>query len=278
MANYHEYDDLFASYERRSSANKHDTDSVTDKPKSAGYTSSSSYKKTAADSGSSALGSVKSKASSLVSSAKDKVPKNKTPEKSQKKYFGNTSYDTGSTKRVKKSAMEDSGATVQFNYNSTAKNDNRYSHKENADLASASKDDYRKKYEQHSGKTTKKTAAQTPVKETPKEKKEKTPRVRSGSFKKTLIFLICVLAATLCLTLISISCVNDVLAINRHSDKAVTITIDKQVDTKTVIKMLKDNHLIKNELFCNLLQNSKAIPITTKPEYSISKKIWVLKA
>ncbi|MBE6818335.1 MAG: endolytic transglycosylase MltG [Ruminococcaceae bacterium] len=253
MANYHDYDDLFASYERRSNSSKqHSADQAADKPKSAGYTSSSSYKKNAPSSGHS-LDSVKSKASSLVKSAKQKVPKNKTPEKSQKKYYGKSSYEPQSGGRRKKSAADDSSATVKFNYNSTS----RAAQTKTPADSPTTKDEYRRKYEKRSAERAHGRGIKTKSAATIEEPKEKTPRQFSKSFKKTFIFLACVTAATLLLTFISISCVNDVLAINRHSDKAVTITIDKEVDTKTVIKMLKDNHLIKNELFCNLFAKFK---------------------
>ena len=122
MANYHEYDDLFASYERRTNTNKPDSSNLsTDNTKSVGYTSSSSYKKNQTSASHNALDSVKNKAGSIVKSAKEKVPKNKTPEKSQKKYYGNASYEPESGSRTKKSAQDDSSATVRFNYNSTKK-------------------------------------------------------------------------------------------------------------------------------------------------------------
>ena len=260
MSNYHDYDDLFASYERRSIANKTDTNhSLADKPKSAGYTSSSSYSKTKSASGSHGLGAVKKKANSFVKSAKEKVPKNKTPEKSQKKYFGNSSYEPAPKKRVKKSAaVEEDAASVNFHYNSTKSAASEYSHERNADFANATKDDYRKKYERLSNERSRAAKPARISKSASDKAGEKSAKgARSGSFKKTLIFLVCVIVATTAMTLISISCVNDILAINRHSEKAVTITIDKQVDTKTVIKMLKNNHLIKNELFCNLFAKFK---------------------
>ena len=252
MSNYHDYDDLFASYERRSNANKseHHSD-ATERPRSSGYTSSSSYKK---ENSSHGLDSVKQKAGNLAKSAKEKIPKNKNPEKSQKRYYGNQSYEPQSKRGIKKSDTASEGATVKFNYNSTQKRSpasmQQLSHGENERLVNASKDDYRRKYERSSNERT----HSKPTKTT---KAEKTAKVRTGSFKKTLIFLICVLVASTAVTLISISCVNDILAINRHSEKAVTVTIDKQVDTRTVIKILKNNHLIKNELFCNLFASFK---------------------
>ena len=242
MSNYHDYDDLFASYERRSVANKtDDVEKIAKKPKSSGYTSSSSYSK-AKDTAAHGLDTVKNKAGGFAKSVKDKVPKNKTPEKSQKKYYGGETYEPESKRTVKKSA-QDSSATVKFNYNT------RKSAEMTSDRPAAptTKDEYRQKYNRSAEKKAVKKG-----KEQSGEKSEKDKKPKSGSFKKTLIFLICVIAATTLCTVMAISCVNDILAINRHSEKAVTITIDKQVDTKEVIKMLKSNDLINNELFCNL--------------------------
>ncbi len=255
MSNYHDYDDLFASYERRSNANKeeHHSDAA-ERPRSSGYTSSSSYKKEKPSHG---LDSVKKKAGNLARNAKEKIPKNKNPEKSQKRYYGEQSYTPEFKKRVKKAATEENAATVKFNYRSTQQpvsSTPQSSAERPKDFAHATKDDYRRKYDKladnrsHKRKSGAKTTAVTT---------EKSAKLKTGSFKKTFVFLIIVVVATALCTFISISCVNDVLAINRHSDKAVTITIDKQVDTKTVIKMLKKNDLIQNELFCNLFAKFK---------------------
>lgn len=263
MSNYHEYDDLFASYERRSSASKNSTHSSSGGERSTGYTSSSSYKKEKAASNH-GLDSIKNKANHLAKSAKERIPKNKSPEKSQKKYYGTNAYEPEPRARVKKSALAESdAATVKFNYHSTQRRSaesrqavNSHERVPSTNLSNATKDDYRRKYEKMAEERSSRRTSRGDATSL-KTKSEKGVKVRSGSFKKTLIFLICVIVATAGITLISISCVNDVLAINRHSDKAVTITIDKQVDTKTVIKMLKRNDLINNELFCNLFAKFK---------------------
>ena len=263
MSNYHEYDDLFASYERRTGANKKETSS-TERPRSSGYTSSSSYSK-AKESTTRGLDSVKTKAGGIAKSVKGKIPKNKTPEKSEKKYYGSQGYEPTVKRSVKKSAAaDDSSATVKFNYNSTQKRSasgtrgdaSSASGVQNKDFANATKDDYRRKYErmanERSHKSKTKTVATKAVSKVSNTKDKAKHTVATAGLKKTLIFLICVIVAATAASLVSISCVNDLLAINRHSDKAVTLTIDKQVDTKTVIKLLKKNDLIKNELFCNL--------------------------
>ena len=246
MSNYHEYDDLFASYERRETAHRNDGEAA-DK-KSSGYTSSSSYTK---NTSSNSSGKAQSK---TFKSSKNNI--SKTPEKSQKRYYGGASSVQEKPGRVKKSvAGEDSSATVKFNYSSST--GKSYTPKasnfeDNKSFVEATKDDYRRKYERSSKNRSRKS------KNVPKNtaKKVKNTALAAG-FKRTFIFLIVVIAASALLSLVAISCVNDVLAINRHSEKAITITIDKQVDTNDVIKILKDNDLIKNPLFCKLFVKFK---------------------
>lgn len=61
------------------------------------------------------------------------------------------------------------------------------------------------------------------------------------------------LVVSIVLSIIAISCVNDVLAINRNSDEVVTITIPADTSTRKVIHLLDKNGLIKNSLFCNII-------------------------
>ena len=263
MSNYHEYDDLFASYEKRTNVNKREETKDIDSghKKSSGYTSSSSYSKKASHS----LSDLKDKA---ISGAKQKI--SKTPEKSQKRYYGATESTTQQTRRVKRSAIADeNSATVKFNYSSTKKystpkataQSSVSNELDNKAFVEATKDDYRMKYERAAQQRARKNNPKNVAKSTAKTAKNTAKKVkntaRAAGFKRTFIFLICVIAASALCTFMAVSCVNDVLAINRHSEKAVTITVDRQVDTKTVIKMLKDNDLIKNELFCNLFAKFK---------------------
>ena len=249
MPQNHEYDDLFASYERRTKGDKV-SDEMVEYEKKLGYTSSSSYSKHS----SSAKSSVKS--SKLNSSLKPK--RNKTPEKSEKTYYGGKSYEESrKSPRLKKNALAQSEKKVKFNYNSvSSKSPSQTTDSASADsspqklsYATASKDDYRQKYERHSKDRSPKKKKVQAIKN--KGKNIKNTRIAAPGLKKTLIFLLAVIAASTVLSLCAISCVNDILAINRHSEKSVTITIDKQVDTHDVIRMLKKNGLIKNELFCN---------------------------
>lgn len=63
-----------------------------------------------------------------------------------------------------------------------------------------------------------------------------------------------IVAVSLVFSLILISCLNDILAINRSSDTIIDVTISEDangnVDTKSVVSALKKAKLIKNKYFC----------------------------
>lgn len=250
MPQNHEYDDLFASYERRTKGDNKITDEMVEYEKKLGYTSSSSYSKHNKNSN-----TPKSSKNHSKSKTSSKTKRDRTPEKSQKTYYGGKSYEENTKRRrLKKNALSQSEKKVKFNYNSLSDRSAASSSAENyaqkLSYSNASKDEYRQKYERHSKERSPKSKKASFIKN--KGKNNKNAKIAAPGFKKTLIFLIAVIAASTVLSLCAISCVNDILAINRHSEKSVTITIDKQVDTHDVIKMLKKNGLIKNELFCNL--------------------------
>ncbi len=64
-----------------------------------------------------------------------------------------------------------------------------------------------------------------------------------------IIIAVCIAAAVLISTY-AISCMNDILAINRDSDTVITVNLPADADTKTAIDLLKDNGLIKHKMFC----------------------------
>ncbi len=64
-----------------------------------------------------------------------------------------------------------------------------------------------------------------------------------------IILLICV-AASVLLSVYTISCMNDVFAIHRDSETVVTVNIPADVHTKDVLKILQDNDLIHHRHFC----------------------------
>lgn len=66
-----------------------------------------------------------------------------------------------------------------------------------------------------------------------------------------IVFGCCFLVAIL-LSAVALSCINDVLAINRKGDEAIEVVLPNDADTKTAIKVLDEAGLINNSIFCNL--------------------------
>lgn len=92
------------------------------------------------------------------------------------------------------------------------------------------------------------TGHQTPKKDNAK-KKNTAIRTLSGIF--TTFMLVFIVVATAVASIVGISCIGDVLALNR-SKQQVTVTVPENTDVKNMISILEDSGLIKNELFCNL--------------------------
>lgn len=66
-----------------------------------------------------------------------------------------------------------------------------------------------------------------------------------------IIFGCCFLVAIL-LSSVALSCINDVLAINRDGEETIEVVLPNDADTKTAVKVLDEAGLIKNSMFCNL--------------------------
>ena len=81
--------------------------------------------------------------------------------------------------------------------------------------------------------------------------KNNTLKRKSIGGRAALIFLAVIIVTTSILSYIGISCIGDMLAINR-SDESVEITIPEDSNYEEVIDILYDNDLIKNRLFCKL--------------------------
>lgn len=85
------------------------------------------------------------------------------------------------------------------------------------------------------------------------EERKKLARKRARRIKLLKIGAV-IAAFTVFFSLILISCLNDILAINRSSDTIIDVTIsedaDGNVDTKSVVSALKKAKLIKNKYFC----------------------------
>ena len=88
------------------------------------------------------------------------------------------------------------------------------------------------------------------------EKPEKSTAKKKGKHfnNNLIIFLSIVLLATSFLTYIAISCINDILAINRDDGEGniVSVSIPEDATTKDIIKILDQNGLIKQQTFCNI--------------------------
>ena len=71
--------------------------------------------------------------------------------------------------------------------------------------------------------------------------------------KRTLLAIACSFVLAVVLSAVAISCVNDILAINRDTEKIVTVTIPSDATTSKVIRILDKEGLITNSLFCNVI-------------------------
>lgn len=62
----------------------------------------------------------------------------------------------------------------------------------------------------------------------------------------------CCFIMSIVLASVALSCINDVLAINRDGEKVIEVTLPNDADTKSALKVLDEVGLIKNRLFCNV--------------------------
>ena len=70
--------------------------------------------------------------------------------------------------------------------------------------------------------------------------------------KKQFIAFGCCLLISFVLAGIAISCINDVLAINRDGEETIEVVLPDNADTAEAIKVLDKAGLIKNSIFCNI--------------------------
>ncbi len=69
---------------------------------------------------------------------------------------------------------------------------------------------------------------------------------------RRIVLLASVLVFAVIIASYGISCINDVLALDRD-DELITVTIEKDSDYKKIIDVLGDNGLVKHEWFCKLI-------------------------
>lgn len=80
--------------------------------------------------------------------------------------------------------------------------------------------------------------------------------VRQSAGKFFLSFMSVVLICTLIISAIGISCINDVLALNR-SEESIMVTVPNDCDTNDIIDILSDYGLIHQKLFCKFFYKVK---------------------
>ncbi len=80
--------------------------------------------------------------------------------------------------------------------------------------------------------------------------------------KQQFIAFGCCILVSFILAGFAISCVNDVLAINRKGEETIEVVLPDNADTAEAIKVLDKAGLIKNRLFCNIF--AKAIGFSDK--------------
>ncbi len=92
---------------------------------------------------------------------------------------------------------------------------------------------------------------QTEPEKKPAQSNNKGSKRKKVGIKEALIFLAVIIISTTLLSYIGITCVGDMLAINR-SEETVEVTIPEGADYKQVVDILHENDLIKNKLFCTV--------------------------
>lgn len=70
--------------------------------------------------------------------------------------------------------------------------------------------------------------------------------------KQQFIVFCCCLLVSFILAGFAISCVNDILAINRDGEETIEVVLPDNADTAEAIKVLDKAGLIKNSIFCNI--------------------------
>ncbi len=70
--------------------------------------------------------------------------------------------------------------------------------------------------------------------------------------KNIFIIFACCLVMSIFLSSIALSCINDVLAINRDGEETIEVVLPNDADTSAALKVLDEAGLIKNTVFCNL--------------------------
>lgn len=86
------------------------------------------------------------------------------------------------------------------------------------------------------------------------------------------VFFLVVGIATVMLSALAISCLNDVVAIHR-SDELVTVNIPKDADTNEIIDILAENDLIEQKAFCKFF--CSAMKIVRHKDKSVTNPVYL---
>lgn len=132
---------------------------------------------------------------------------------------------------------------------------------------------YQKKRSQQSASSDRgassKTAARSGAGYAASETKKKDGRIkktakaiRNRGGKAAAAFLAFIIIATTFFSYIGISCINDMLAINRKED-VVSVNIPENSDCGDILNILKDNGLIKQKAFCKLFTKYRGFDSNT---------------
>lgn len=70
--------------------------------------------------------------------------------------------------------------------------------------------------------------------------------------KQQFIIFGCCFLVSIVLASVALSCINDVLAINRDGEETIEVVLPNDADTKAAVKVLDEAGLINNSIFCNL--------------------------
>ncbi len=87
--------------------------------------------------------------------------------------------------------------------------------------------------------------------EQPLNTKKKKKKSNAFSGVMTTVLLLLIVGSTALFSIVGISCIGDILAINR-SKQEVTVTVPENTDVETMIDLLEKEGLIKNKIFCNI--------------------------
>lgn len=82
----------------------------------------------------------------------------------------------------------------------------------------------------------------------------KTARQKGQTTKLSLILAVAVVALSVLLSVYAVSCLNDVLAMNRTSE-IIIVNIPQDATTNEIIDLLDDADLIRHPMFCKLFYN-----------------------